>query len=370
MLTVADMVAAMERIAPRELALAGDPGGLQVGDPNAQVERAVVALDASPGCVRFAQEKASQLIISHHPILFRPLSALVEGGYPSASILLAARYGISLFSAHTNWDAAPGGINDTLADILDLKNVQDFGNSLDVNRYKLVTFLPAEHADPVLDALRAAGCGRIGLYDRCAFLSEGVGTYEPQEGANPFIGAVGKRETAPEVRIEMLVPASRKTAAIRALLDAHPYDEPAFDLYPLEPEKRGLGRVGDLTSPRSAQELAAWVEDRLLTCVRLYGRAESQIRRLAVVGGSGGDMWEEARRSGCDALLTGEVRHHHAVEASAAGFVLLEAGHYATEQPGVRRLAERLRQDLPAIEFLVYEPTPGADGRPHVSGSF
>lgn len=370
MATVADVANALHEIAPRELALPGDPGGLQVGGATVPVKRVLVTLDASPECVRNAQEIGSELILSHHPILFRPLGSLVEGGYPSTSVLMAVRAGISILSAHTNWDAAEGGINDTLAEMLGLGNIQSIAPNIEVSRFKLVTFLPAEHVDGVLDALSAAGCGRIGLYDRCAFLSEGMGTYEPQQGANPLIGSVGKREVVEEVRVEMLVPGSRKAAAIRALLEAHPYDEPAFDLYPLDPEPFGLGRRGELPISVSVGELAATVEQKLSTQVRAYGPAGARIQSVAVVGGSGGDVWSEAMRAGCQALITGEVRHHQAVEAAASGFVILEAGHYATEQPGMRRLAERMKEALPEVEFLIYEPEPGLGGRPYAADAF
>ncbi len=352
---VRDVLNAIEQIAPPALALPGDPTGLQVGSPELEVERLMVALDADPRTVTRAVYHNCQLLITHHPLIYRPLSA-VRYDQPVGSALqqlCAAR--MAHIAVHTNWDCAPGGINDALAGQLGLEEVRPAGDGAEVQQFKLVTFVPPEHLDAVLDRMAAAGAGEIGLYRRCAFYQAGTGTYEPQAGANPYQGAVGRREHIQEMRLEVLVPSHRLQAVIEAMLQAHPYEEVAYDVYPLHtPQPYPLGRVGRLPRPMRAEELRTYAAERLGNPhVRLYGKPGAMVRTLMVVGGSGGDYLPAARAAHADALLTGEVRHHHTWEAWAHDIVLIEAGHRETELPGTRVLAERLRERLPSQQVEV-----------------
>lgn len=362
--TVADILAALEQVAPARLALPDDPIGLQIGRKSDSVAKCLVSLDSGPSAIRAAAEVRAQAVIAHHAILYHPIHSIAGDSANVQAIRMAIEKKIAVLIAHTNWDAADGGVNDTLANLLSLQNIRPFGNNVPQLNYKLVTFVPAEHRDSVLDALSAIGCGVIGLYRRCAYYSPGKGTYEPQEGADPMIGQVGERETADEERIEILVPGEAKQAAIRALRETHPYDEPAFDLYPIESASASLPRMGDLTQ---AMEFAAFshvVSERLKTEIRAFGKPNKQIRSVGVVGGGGGSDWMKSKLAGCDAFVTGEVRHHEAVEASESGLCVIEAGHFATEQPGMAALRELMAGELPDIEFSLYEPEHGVAGRP------
>lgn len=362
MATVGQLLEALEEIAPPGLALGDDPIGLQLGTVDSSVNRCAVALDPTLSAVEFAIRADCQALITHHALIYSGLKSLAGESAQVRAIRAAMQANLAVITAHTNWDAARGGVNDTLCDLLGLTKVVDFGEASTTRDYKLVTFVPAQHRDEVLDALSAVGCGRIGNYDRCAFLSEGRGTYEPKAGAQPFSGEVGERSVVAEERIEMVVPGGVKSAAVRALMKAHPYDEPAFDLYPLANPGFGIGRIGVLPEPMAVEDFVTMVSDHLDAVVRVFGHAE-QLLTVGVIGGSGGFGWREARDRGCEALVTGEVRHHEAVEAAESGFLLIEAGHFATENPAMAVLAARMQERLPDTEFVHFDPPPGSSGR-------
>lgn len=362
--TVGDLLSALEKVAPPNLAFPDDPIGLQLGRKSDPVASCIVSLDPSPSSLAFAIQAQAHAIVSHHALIYNPVRTLAGDSVQVRSIRTAIENNLAVLVAHTNWDAAPGGINDTLATRLDLLDIQAFGSDIAQEAFKLVTFVPSDYRDGIIDALAEAGCGTIGLYRRCAFYSSGHGTYEPQEGASPLIGEVGTRETADEIRVEMLVPSNAKYDAIKALRESHPYDEPAFDLYPLVGASKSLPRKGRLASPMTFAEFSNGVGEKLQSQVRAYGKSSTKIETVGVVGGSGGSYWLKARIAGCDALVTGEVRHHEAVEAAESGFCVIEAGHYATEQPGVVELSKRLGDLLPGVKFHAYEPSGGSSGAP------
>ncbi|GIV11710.1 MAG: GTP cyclohydrolase 1 type 2 [Fimbriimonadales bacterium] len=346
--TVREVLGYLNELAPPQWAFPNDPIGLQIGDPHQQIERVLVALDPDPRTVANARYRECQLLVTHHPLIFRPLSQIRFTDPVGMVVHALCEAKIALIAVHTNWDVAPGGINDTLAELVGLSEVRPFGEGPERQAYKIAVFTPVAHTDAVIDAMASAGAGVIGLYRRCAFYAPGTGTYEPIEGANPYLGQVGKREHATEVRIEMLVPAERLNPVVQAMLKAHPYEEVAYDLYPLQSQgQHALGRVGVLPKPMLANELREYLAEKLSNpYVRVYGKPSQPIRTLAVVGGSGGDYLPDAQRAHADALLTGEVRHHHTWEAWARDVVLFDGGHCETETPGVQRLAERLQQRL------------------------
>lgn len=365
MALVAQLLETLHLIAPPDYALADDPIGLQIGDPEMEVSGCVVALDPSESALKFALERNANVLLTHHALLYHPVSRLFAKDPITECCRLALSHNIAVLCAHTNWDSAPGGISDTLAKLLGLQNIFPLGLGPELQTYKLVTFLPADTVDEVLDALARIGCGVIGLYQRCAFYSPGWGTYEPQPGAKPLIGDVGRREVVDELRLEVLVPKRLRQPAIEALLNAHPYDEPAYDLYLRHNNERAsLGRQGELPSPLSLADFAKYVEQKLQTAINFWGSPTQSITRVAVVGGAGDFLWQEAQKAGCDAVVTGEVRHHNAVQATQTGLALIQAGHYATEQPGMLVLTEKLRALMPSVNFILFEPNPGEGGRP------
>ncbi len=368
MAKVRDVLDALERIAPKRFAFSFDRVGLQVGDPHAEVERAVVSLDRSLAAVRYAAKEGAQMLISHHPLIFEPLPAVISTSNAGRTVIELIRNGINFAAAHTNWDSARGGINDTLAHMFSLSDVRAFGSAAEVEQLKLVVFTPVEAAEQIIGAASEAGAGIIGDYDRCNFLCEGTGSYRGRPGTNPTIGKPENIERIPELRVEMVLLKSKQMEVERAVRRVHPYEEPAIDfLRLLAKDEQPAGRIGGLPEPMAFRDLVAATAGRLQTSVQGWGKSERIINKLAVVGGSADSEWRKAQRAGADALLTGEVKQHVGLEASEEGFAIMAAGHYATEHPGCITLAERLRSELPEIEWMLFEPKLGEAGRPLIA---
>lgn len=362
---VSQVLEALERIAPARFALSYDRVGLQVGDPAAEVSRGVVSLDRSLGAVRFAAERGAQLLVSHHPLLFQPIGSVTPETHEGRTVLELVRHGIAFVAAHTNWDAASGGINDELASILRLRGATSFGLAAEPERQKLVVFAPRANVEELIDALAAEGAGEIGCYDRCAFTSKGVGTFRGGRDSHPAAGQAGRIERVDETRLETVVLRDRATSVIRRLREVHPYEEPAYDLIPLAPNAEApIGRVGRLETPMALGDFVGLVDDRLETKSLAWGDPKAVIERVAVVGGAADSEWRAAQRAGAQALVTGEVKQHVALEAVESGFSIIAAGHYATEQPGCGALARRLREEASEVEWSVFAPDSGNFGRP------
>lgn len=359
-----DVLDALERIAPTELAAPWDNVGLQIGDPAAPVSRAVVALDRSRDALAFAHETGAELLLTHHPLFFSPPKRLDLSRGEGRFVAEAIGAGIAVVAAHTNWDNALDGLNDALARALGLADVTTFGSGGEIALGSLVVYTPAGTEEPLIEAMSDAGAGSLGNYRRCAFISPGVGTFEPLPGAHPTIGEVGRRESVPEVRIKMVLPLSKREAVIRAMKATHPYELVAHSVLPLEGGlSHPMGRIGSLPDPLSPEAFLAHLESTLGARPTAWG-PRREIRRVAVVGGAAGSEWPAALATGADAFVTGEVKQHHALDASEAGLIFVAAGHHATEDPGCARLARSMRAELPAVEWTHYAPERGAAGRP------
>lgn len=358
---VHEILARLNQIAPAEYAFSWDKVGLQVGSTTDEIVAGVTCLDLTPALAM--KLRPNTLVIAHHPLIFRPMERVMTDRPQGKVITQLLTKRCAFVACHTNWDVAEGGINDTLAARLDLVDVTAFGIATGVDELKLVTFAPSAAIEPLIDALSAAGAGVIGDYSRCAFTSKGTGTFLGNEHTNPTVGSRGQIESVEEIRLEMRVPASQREAVEATLRRTHPYEEPARDWYSLaESSQARLGRLGALQEAMSLEALRSEVERRLQTRCQALGPKRSLITRLAVVGGSGAEEWRAAQRAGAQALLTGEVAHHVAVEANAEGFALLEAGHFATEYPGMDALAARLSTECPEIPWKSLKPAKGTDG--------
>lgn len=354
------MTAWMDEWAKPSLALEGDPVGLQIGRPDKPVSRVLAALEVTPEVAEEAVEEKADLIVCHHAVLYRPAKRLREDE-PEGRILAALiRAGIAVYNAHTNLDTVPGGVNDVLAERLGLQDVEVLAPTSEERMFKLAVFVPASHHRRVLDAVCEAGGGWIGNYSHCTFNIPGKGTFLPREGAQPFVGRVGALEEVEEIRLETVVPEDRLEAVIAAMLAAHPYEEVAYDVYPLKRPVRvqGIGRIGVLPEPVALEPFARRVREVLKAPgVRFCGDPERKVARVAVLGGSGMGWARDARIRGADVLVTGDVKHHDALDALASGLALVDAGHYATEKwvvPAVARyLSRRAAESGNPLEVLV-----------------
>jgi dinuclear metal center YbgI/SA1388 family protein len=357
--TVADALLHLDAIAPPRFALGEDPRGLLIGDPAASVRGGiVVALDVTARVVVQARECDAGLIVAHHPLIYHPLRRLrADDGYPGAVALDCARSGIAVACAHTNWDVAPGGVNDALADLLGLSDTRPLQITYREPLISIAVFLPEEYREAVFDAMTAAGAGQMGKYDRCGFWTHGTGTFRPGDGAHPFIGARGRVETVAEARMEMVCPAHKQEAVVAALRNAHPYEEPAFYVIQLANSsgEHGIGRIGMLAAPLPARDFHQMVKAALgFPEVRMVSDSpDRSIRTVAVCGGAGAYLMSDAHRAGADAFVTADVRHHEYIDALTLGIALIDAGHAQTETPGARQLAERLRNLLESAGVAV-----------------
>jgi dinuclear metal center YbgI/SA1388 family protein len=337
----------MEDIAPSRWAAEWDNVGLLVGDASAPLSRVLLTIDCTGDVVAEARQLGCEAIVSYHPPLFGAQKRFLA---PSPAFE-AARSSIAIHSPHTALDAAPGGTNDVLADALGLTSrspLRPVAEDATGRRLKLVTFVPAEHAGAVSQALFAAGAGQIGKYASCSFRSPGTGTFLGEEGANPVVGQAGRLEEVPELRLETVVSEGNVASVVQALRATHPYEEPAFDLVPLAPapSSAGFGRVGPI-EPVSV----GVVVERLKSAVGsahllLVGPVDATVERIAICVGSGGDLVSDAVSAGARLFVTGELRHHDALRAQAAGLSVLCALHSTSERlalgPLERMLSARL----------------------------
>jgi dinuclear metal center YbgI/SA1388 family protein len=343
---VKDWLAMLEGFYPRSWAEPWDRVGLQVGDASWPAERVLVALDPTSQVVADARNLGCGLLVTHHPLIFEPLERLTLEDPVARTALEAAEGRVAVAACHTNADVAVPGVSDALAEALGVEVTGVLHATEAGSRVKLVTFVPPEATAKVLDALAGAGAGVIGEYSHCSFRVRGTGTFLPTESAHPAVGERGVLNEAEEDRLEVVVPRERMTAAVQALVDAHPYEEVAYDAYPLGGlSGMGLGRVGRMPQPVAAGELADRCREALGGSVRLAGPSDREVRTVALCSGSGAGFAADALRAGADAYVTGDVKHHQALDAVAAGLTVVDAGHHGTEWPFVAHLAGRLRAE-------------------------
>jgi dinuclear metal center YbgI/SA1388 family protein len=336
-LTVGGFVARLAERTHPERAAAWDAVGLQIGDPAASVRTVAVVHEVTEAVVSRLEESPVDLVVSYHPLLFRPASRLVPDRSPSGRAVRLLRAGVALVVTHSDFDAMPGGMTDAMADALGLTDVTGFAPVAAADQIKVVTFAPAEAGAGLIAALSAAGAGRIGDYEQCAFTVDGVGRFVAGASTSPVAGAAGQSNAEPEVRIEMVAPRSRSDVVVTTLLREHPYEEPAFDVYPVAANQVAGGRIG--TFEGTWNELVDRVTEAFAPDgLRLAAVLGVQPRRVAVSPGAGESRIAPAAAAGCDVLVSGDVSHHRMVEATDRGLSVIDAGHAATERPGMRRL--------------------------------
>ena len=347
---VAQISGVIETIAPSSLAEEWDNCGLQVGDPEAVVNRVLVALTPLPEVFEEAEEKGANFLLFHHPLIFDPLKAVVTSSYPGGLLARAIRNGLAVYAAHTSYDAAPAGVSVALARALGLSGPLRVLSPRGALR-KLVVFVPEENVDAVVKALTEVGAGVIGDYTECTFRTLGRGTFRGGEGASPYLGEKGRLEEVEELRIETVVAAHTVGRAVNAATAAHPYEEVALDVYPVEgsPDGCGYGRVGTLPERLTAEELREYVSESLGFPSRLLADPGRRVETVAVLGGSGGSFIPEVAASGAHAYVTGDVDYHEALLAESLDLAVIDAGHAATELPSLDPLALRLTElvDVP-----------------------
>ena len=333
-----------------------DAVGLTCGDPDQEVRRVLFAVDPTPAVVEEAVEWRADLLVTHHPLLLRPVHGVAATRPKGRTVHALIRAGCALFTAHTNADLPPGGVNESLALVLGVQDPRVITPTAGPRLDKLVVFVPHEDADRVRAAIVEAGAGSIGDYDSCTFTGAGEGRFRPLDGANPAIGRVGEVELVQEARVESVVPRARRAAVVEAMRAAHPYEEPAFDLVELAdpPGTRGHGRIGTLPQPASLREFAGQVRRALPGTahgVRVSGDPDRPVRTVAVASGAGDYLLDTVLGTQADVFVTSDLRHHPAAEFREHGrAALVDVAHWAAEWTW-----------LPVVEALVRDALGGGE---------
>ena len=328
-----------------------DNAGLQIGLTDAEVAGVLLCLDVTEAVVDEAIASGCNLIISHHPVIFKPLKRITGSNYVERCIIKALANGIAIYSAHTNLDNASDGVNYRIAEILGLQNVRILLPKED-SLLKLAVYVPASHTDAVRDALFAAGCGEIGNYGSCSYNVEGFGTFKANEGCNPFCGNIGELHRENETRIETIMPSYIKGRVIKALLNAHPYEEPAYDIYPVKNswDAVGTGVIGELPAERDEIEFLQEIKEKFAVgSVRHTPLLGRKIKRVALCGGAGGSFAGAAMASGADVYITGEARYHDLFNYTGK-MLMAVIGHYESEQYTMDIFAEIINGQFPGVK--------------------
>ncbi len=358
---LAQIISALEEAAPAMWQEDYDNSGLILGSPQQDVSKALVCIDVTQSVLKEALDKQCDLIISHHPLIFRGLKSLSAERYPENLIIQAIKKDIAVYSIHTNLDNIDRGVSWMLCEKIGLN-----ASKVLVPRKgllgKLVTFCPANHAERVRQALFDAGAGFIGNYDSCSFNLEGRGSFRGGEGSKPFVGETGKLHFENEIRIETVYPLHLEQQIMQALWNAHPYEEVAYDLYPLENEynKVGSGMIGDLENPMDERKfldlLKSITGSTVLRHSALLGR---QVKKVAVCGGSGSFLIRDALAKKADVFLTADLKYHDFFEADH-DIVLVDIGHYESEQFTKELIAAILVKKFPTFAVLMTENSTNA----------
>jgi len=360
-----DLIGLLNRHYPQHLAEDWDNVGLQVGDLNQKISKVMVALEPTLATVETAIKQHCQALVTHHPLIFKPLKKISPTDHTGQIIFSAIRSNLAIISIHTNLDHAADGLNDWLATTLQLTGAKPLLPPQAGAFLKLVVYVPADHAETVAQALFKAGAGQVGNYDHCSFSGSGIGTFRAQEGCNPYIGTIGSDHHQEESRLETIVPRTVLKRVVANMLKSHPYEEVAYDLIPVEniAENVGLGRIGSLPQPCTINEFAEKCKQQL-NCQALrvvatsaqLAQEKASVNKIAVCSGSGAMVIREAARQGADLLVTGDVKYHEALNAKELGLAVIDAGHFATEHIMAGYLADKLttlsRQQAWPLEYI------------------
>jgi dinuclear metal center YbgI/SA1388 family protein len=368
---VQDLVMAMQRIAPLEYAESWDRVGLLVGSPGKPLSgKVVLTIDLTERVLKEAEESGASAVVSYHPPIWDPLTHLTDATPQQRIIRRAVELGLAIYSPHTALDAVPGGICDWLCEGLsggegriagDCRALKPHAHKDLTQEVKIVTFVPAEKAEVIRNALATAGAGIIGKYQVCSFASQGTGTFLGGQGTNPSVGAAGRLESVAELRLEMVCSKAALPLAIQTLRRFHPYESAPIDVYellPLPQRDFGPGRRLALDRPVTVPQLAARFKSFLGSASVRFGDAghlehSGVVKTIGVCAGSGNDLASAARAEGCEVYVTGEMGHHHVLAALHAGMSVILGEHTGTERGFLPRLGRLIARELPGVQCHV-----------------
>jgi len=342
-----EIVQHLEKIAPVYFQESYDNAGLLVGDRSAECSGIITSLDATEAIIDEAISKNCNLVVAHHPIIFRGLKKLNGKNYVERTILKAIKNDIAIYAIHTNLDNVKKGVNKKIAEKIELQNLQILQPKENILK-KLITFAPLDKAEDLRKALFAAGAGHISNYSECSFNSNGSGTFKPEEGADPFVGKIGERHEENETKIEVIFPVYLEQKIIRAMIEAHPYEEVAYDIISLGNyvSDVGSGLIGELENPMDESEFLQKIKTAFhLKVIKHTGLSGKKIKKVALCGGAGSFLIPIALSNKADVYITSDIKYHEFFDAES--MLLLDIGHYESEQFTIDLLYDILREKFP-----------------------
>jgi len=354
MTVIRDVISLIEEVAPLALQEDYDNAGLLAGNPADEVNGVLLTTDVTEEVVREAINNKANLIIAHHPLIFKGLKKITgNGSYVERTLILAIKNNIAIYAAHTNLDSVSGGVNKKIADTLGLVGTRILQPAKGLLE-KLVVFVPVEHAERVREALFSAGAGNIGEYDSCSYNIRGEGTFRAGDNANPFVGEKGNLHREPEERVETVFPSYKRNSVINALVDSHPYEEPAYDIYSLENtfQGAGMGMLGELDSEIDEEVFIEQVKKQF-DCkgIRYSPLLNKKVKKVALCGGSGASLINKAIKAGADVFLSADFKYHQFFDADGK-ILILDIGHYESEHFTVQLFHDIITKKIP--NFAVY----------------
>ncbi len=352
----AEIINLLNEWAPLYLIDEWDNTGFQIGDSKREVKRILISLDLDREVFEKALREDVQMIVTHHPIIFKPLKTLVRDNYKEKLIYDIIKEDIVVYNAHTNLDVAKNGVNETLARVLDIKDTEPLKTTYEEPLYKIVVFVPNSHRDLIIKTLGNEGAGWVGNYSHCTYNVEGVGTFMPREGTNPFIGETNILEKVEETRIETIVEKKDLQRILDKMIKVHPYEEVAYDIYPLANKGKSLGdgRVGEIEKVSLSQYLDKVKKSLNVDNIIVYGDRDRIINRVAVCGGSGSSFIYDAYLREAQVYITGDIKYHDAQYANELGLTIIDAGHYHTEKvilPVIKEYLEEKTQKMVEVQL-------------------
>lgn len=351
---IQEIIQHLENLAPSMYQENYDNAGLLTGNPKDQVLGILIALDTIESVIDEAIEKKCNLIIAHHPIIFKGLKNLNGKNYIEKTIIKAIKNDIAIYAIHTNLDNVRNGVNFKIAEKLELQNVRILAPKAQT-LMKLTTFCPIENTETILKTLAEAGAGQIGEYKNCSFRSQGIGTFEPSEIANPHIGKANELEEVNENRLEVIFPIHLKNQILQALRQAHPYEEIAFFLHTLENQNQeiGAGAIGELAQPMSENDFLKYLKDKMqLDCIRYTQFLGKEIQKVALCGGTGSFLLQNAIKQKADVFISADFKYHEFFDADDK-ILIADIGHYESEIFTTELLKDYLTKEFSDLKILL-----------------
>ncbi len=329
-----DMIQTIELKYPTSLSESWDNVGLMVGDPERDIKKVLISIEANEAIINEAIKEQADVIVTHHPFLFKGLKRITTSDYKGRLIHSLIQHNIAIYSMHTNFDIAVDGLNDYFMELMGFSNTEILEVTSLEKLYKLVVYVPKSHEAAVRTALAQAGAGAIGNYSDCTFHMDGTGHFKPLQGANPYVGTVGELETVEEVRIECTVREAYLNSLIQQMRKVHPYETVAYDVIPLynTGTADGIGRIAKLSNQMNLEQVALLIKEKLsMKTIRVVGDLKKPIHTVAVVTGSGSSYLNTAMKKGVDVLITGDLKYHEAQDALDAGMCVIDCNHFDSE---------------------------------------